>query len=630
VPGLAIPVDNRAMTPELKATLANLPDRPGVYLMKDARGVVLYVGKAQSLRSRVRSYWQKQAPSARGGYHQIRQAIDRVADLEVTEVDSVSEALLLEANLIKRYRPRFNVRLKDDKSYPYIKVTLGDDFPRIERTRKLPNDGSRYFGPYASASSVDEAMNLVRRLFPFRTCTIDIREGDRALARPCLLYHIKRCQGPCIEAIGRTAYRRDIAQVELFLEGNADTLLEGLRHEMHVASESEQYEKAAVVRDKIRSIERTMESQKMAAFARTELDLVAMARQDDQAAVQLFVVRNGKMLGRDVFFLDAHHDVADDEVLGQFLLQYYARATSVPREVLVPRSVTDTADLEAFLSARRGSLVHLRTPQRGEKRELMDLAGRNAAEALAREAARWLADDGRTLGALQELAAALELPGPPMRIECYDISNFQGQQSVGSMVVFEEGRPRTGEYRRFQIRTVEGSNDFASHQEVLRRRFRRTKSGEEGIEEERRWAMPDLVIIDGGRGQVTAAKEVLDELGLSDLPLVGLAKEREELIRPDRAEPVLLPVTSQALYLVQRLRDEAHRFAITYHRSLRNRKTVKSAFDDLPGVGPKRKRELLKVFGSAKRVREAPVEQIAAVPGISRALAERIKAHLDA
>ncbi len=618
------------MTPGIKATLATLPDRPGVYLMKDARGEVLYVGKAQSLRSRVRSYWQKQAPGGRGEVHRIRQAIDRVVDLEVTEVDSVSEALLLEANLIKRYRPRFNVRLKDDKSYPYIKVTLGDDFPRIERTRKLPNDGSRYFGPYASASSVDEAMNLVRRLFPFRTCTIDIREGERALARPCLLYHIKRCQGPCIEAISRAAYRRDVAQVELFLEGKAETLLAGLRHEMHVASEGEQYEKAAVVRDKIRSIERTMESQKMAAFARTELDLVAMARRDDQAAVQLFVVRNGKMLGRDVFFLESPRDVPDDEVLGAFLEQYYARATSIPREVLVPRSVTETAELEAFLAARRGSAVHLRTPQRGEKRELMDLALRNAAEALAREAARWLADEGRTLGALEELAAALGLPGPPMRIECYDISNFQGAQSVGSMVVFEEGRPRTGEYRRFQIRTVEGSNDFASHQEVLRRRFRGARAGEEGVEEERRWAMPDLVIVDGGRGQVSAAKVVLDELGLGDLPLAGLAKEREELVLPGREAPVVLPVTSQALYLVQRLRDEAHRFAITYHRNLRDRRTRKSAFDDLPGVGPKRKRELLKVFGSAKRVREAPVEQIAAVPGIGRALAERIKAHLEA
>jgi excinuclease ABC subunit C len=472
-------------------------------------------------------------------------------------------------------------------------------------------------------------MNLVRRLFPFRTCTIDIREGARALARPCLLYHIKRCQGPCIEAISRAAYRRDIAQVELFLEGNAETLLQGLKHEMHVASEAEQYEKAAVVRDKIRSIERTMESQKMAAFARTELDLVAMARKDDQAAVQLFVVRNGKMLGRDVFFLEAHHDVPDDEVLGAFLLQYYARATSVPREILVPRSVTETAELEAFLAERRGSVVRLRTPQRGEKRKLMELATRNAQESLAREAARWLADEGRTQGALEELAAALGLPGPPMRIECYDISNFQGAQSVGSMVVFEEGRPRTGEYRRFQIRTVQGSNDFASHQEVLRRRFRGVKAGEEGIEEERRWAMPDLVIVDGGKGQVSAAKEVLDDLGLHDLPLAGLAKEREELFLPAQAEPVVLPAASGALYLLQRLRDEAHRFAITYHRQVRARAATRSALDDLAGIGPARRRALLRVFGSSRGLKSATVDEIAAVPGIGRATAERIRAHLD-
>ena len=615
------------MTPELAATLANLPDRPGVYLMKDAHGTVLYVGKAQSLRQRVRSYWQKQSPG--GEAHRIRQAIDRVVDLEVTEVDSVSEALLLEANLIKRYKPRFNVRLKDDKSYPYIKVTLADDFPRVERTRKLPNDGSRYFGPYASASSVDEAMNLVRRLFPFRTCTIEIKEGKRALPRPCLLYHIKRCQGPCIEAIGKTAYRADIAQVELFLEGNADAVVDGLEHEMGFAAERQEYERAAILRDKIRAIERTMESQKMAAFARTELDLAAMARNGDQAAVQLFVVRNGKMVGRDVFFLDVPRETADDEVLESFLEQYYARATSVPREVLVPRALVDTLDLEAFLAGKRGTQVHIRTPQRGEKRELMELASRNASEALAREAARWLADEGKTLGALEELAAALGLAGPPMRIECYDISNFQGAESVGSMVVFEEGKPRSGEYRRFKIKTVEGPNDFASHQEVLRRRFRFAGDGKEGDAEARRWAMPDLVIIDGGRGQVSAAKEVLIEMGLGDLPMCGLAKEREELILPDREEPVVLPVTSQALYMVQRLRDEAHRFAITYHRTLRNRKTVKSALDDLPGVGPKRKRELLKVFGSAKRVRDAPVEQIAAVPSIGPALAAKIKANLE-
>jgi excinuclease ABC subunit C len=617
------------VTPELAATLKNLPDRPGVYLMRDARGEVVYVGKAQSLRNRVRSYWQKQAIAPLEG-HRIRNVVDRIADVEYTITDSVSEALLLEANLIKRYRPRFNVRLKDDKSYPYIKVTLADDFPRIERTRKLVEDGSRYFGPYASATSVDESMNLVRRLFPFRTCTIEINDGERALARPCLLYHIKRCQGPCIEAVSKADYRAQIDQIELFLEGRQETVVKALSAEMKAASDRTDYEQAAVLRDKVRAIERTMESQKMAAFRRTELDLVGLARQDNQAAIQLFAIRDGSAVGRDVFLLDAAHEAPDEEVLSSFLEQYYARATSIPRRILVPFPLTDSSDLEAFLAGRRGGPVHLLVPQRGERRELMALATRNAAETLAREQARWLADQGKTLAALEELAAALELPVPPYRIECYDISNVHGSDSVGSMVVFEEGRPRTGEYRRFKIRTVVGANDFASHQEVLRRRFRRARNGEEGNAEELRWAMPDLVIIDGGKGQVAAAKEVLDEMGLHDLPLAGLAKEREELFLPGRSEPVVLPPTSSALYLVQRLRDEAHRFAITYHRDLRSKRQTHSAFDDLPGVGPKRRRALLRVFGSAKRVREAPVEQIAAVPGIGPSLAARIKETLGA
>ncbi len=384
------------------------------------------------------------------------------------------------------------------------------------------------------------------------------------------------------------------------------------------------------MRDKIRSIERTMEAQKMAAFARTELDLVGLARADNQAAVQLFSIRNGTMVGRDVFLLDAMRDATVEEVLLSFLEQYYTRAPSVPHEIYVSTVLPEGALLEDFLAERRGGRVRLRVPQRGEKRELMALAERNAAETLAREQARWMADQGKTLLALEELAEALGLPAAPLRIECYDISNFQGAESVGSMVVFEDGKPRSGEYRRFKIRTVEGSNDFASHQEVLRRRFRQARSGDEGSEEERRWRMPDLVIVDGGKGQVSAAKEVLDELGLHDLPLAGLAKEREELFLPGVSEPVVLPATSQALYLVQRLRDEAHRFAILYHRGLRAKRTVRSAFDDLPGVGPKRRRALLRVFGSAKRVREAPVEQIAAVPGIGPALAERIKATLEA
>ena len=595
--------------------------------MKDAHGTVIYVGKAQSLRNRVRSYWQKQSIGPEGQL--VRSVIDKIADLEYTMTDSVSEALLLEINLVKRYRPRYNVRLKDDKSYPFIKITWADDFPRVERTRKLPADGSRYFGPYASASSVDEAMNLIRRLFPFRTCTLDIHEGRKAIERPCLLYHIKRCQAPCVGYIGKADYRGQIEQIERFLEGRQEVVARELRRQMDEASEATEYERAAAMRDKVKAIERTMESQKMAAHAATEEDVLGLARQDSQAAVQLFAVRGGKMVGRDVFLLDAPRESDDATVLAGFVQQYYERATSIPPAVLVPCLPEDAEDLEGFLAGRRGTNVHFRVPQRGEKRELLDLAGRNATETLAREHARWLADQGKTLAALEELSDALALAGLPTRIECYDISNFQGAQSVGSMVVFEDGKPRTGEYRRFRIKEVKGANDYASHQEVLRRRFKRARTGEEGAEEELRWRLPDLVVIDGGKGQLSAAKEVLDELGYHDLAVVGLAKEREEIFLPDREEPVLLPVTSPALYLMQRLRDEAHRFAITYHRSLRAREATRSAFDDLPGVGPKRRAALLRVFGSAKRVREAPVEQIAAVPGIGIALAGKIKAGLE-
>jgi len=595
--------------------------------MKDARGTVIYVGKAQSLRNRVRSYWQKQTG---GGESQlIRSVIERIADLEYTMTDSVSEALLLEINLVKRYRPRYNVRLKDDKSYPFIKITLSEDFPRVERTRKLPADGSRYFGPYASASSVDEAMNLIRRIFPFRTCTLDIHEGRKAIERPCLLYHIKRCQAPCVGYIDKAGYRADIAQIERFLEGRQEVVARELTRQMHAASEATEYERAAALRDKVKAIERTMESQKMAAHATTEEDVLGLARQDTQAAVQLFAVRGGKMVGRDVFLLDAPRETDDATVLSGFVLQYYERATSVPPDVLVPALPEDAAELEGFLAARRGAAVRLHVPQRGAKRELLELATRNATETLAREHARWLADKGKTLAALEELAGALDLPAAPLRIECYDISNFAGAQSVGSMVVFEDGKPRTGEYRRFRIKEVKGANDYASHQEVLRRRFKRARTGEEGNEEELRWLLPDLVVIDGGKGQLSAAKAVLDELGYQDLAVVGLAKEREEIFLPGREEPVLLPTISSALYLMQRLRDEAHRFAITYHRSLRAKAATRSVFDDLPGVGPKRRAALLRVFGSAKRVREAPVEQVAAVPGIGPALAARIKAGLD-
>jgi excinuclease ABC subunit C len=625
-------VANSAVPAHIRAILDKLPDRPGVYLMRDERGRVLYVGKAQNLKNRVRQYWQNSRGrgSASGGPLRIEQAIERVHDVEYTLTDTVSEALLLEGTLVKRHQPRFNVRLKDDKSYPFIKVTLADDFPRIERTRKLPQDGSRYFGPYASATSVDESMNLIRRLFPFRTCTIEIKEGQRALPRPCLLYHIKRCQGPCIEAVSKADYRADIDQVMLFLDGRKEQVARTLRKEMQFASDTLEFERAAALRDKVRAIERTMEDQKMAAFKRADEDVLGYARSGNEAAVQLFAIREGTTVSRDVFVLENLGDGPDEEALSAFVKQYYAAAGSIPPRVLLPQRLPDQDELVTFLESRRGMKVVINVPQRGEGRALMDLAGRNAGETLAREQARWLADEGKTLAALQELADALRLPTPPLRIECYDISNIQGAFTVGSMVVFEEGRPRSGEYRRFRVRTVKGRNDFASHQEVLRRRFARSLSAEEGSAEELRWRMPDLVVIDGGKGQVSAAREVMDAMGLFDMPLVGLAKEREELFLPGESQPIVLPATSQALYLVQRLRDEAHRFAITYHRKLRAQAQTKSVFDEMPGVGPSRKRALLRVFGSARQLKQASIDEIAAVPGISRGLAERIHSYLEA
>ena len=491
----------------------------------------------------------------------------------MTQTDSVSEALLLEANLIKRYRPRFNVRLKDDKSYPYIKVTLGDEFPRVERTRKLVNDGSRYFGPYASASSVDESMNLVRRLFPFRTCTIDIKDGVRALQRPCLLYHIKRCQGPCITAISKADYRADIEQVELFLEGRQETLVKALERRHAAAAERTDYERAAVLRDKIRAIERTMESQKMAAFARTELDLLGLARQDNQAAIQLFVIRDGKMIGRDVFLLDAARDATDDEVAD--------RASS---------SSTTPGGLDPARGLRAGSRSPTPPISRRSSPSAVAARSTSASRSAARSASCWRSRRAtparrsrasRRAGWRTTARRWRRSRSWPRRSACPDRRSASSATTSATSRAASRSAAwsssRTASRARASTaasgsRPSRAPNDFASHQEVLRRRFRSARAGEEGVEEARRWAMPDLVIVDGGKGQVSAAKDVLDELGLHDLPLAGLAKEREELFLPDRTDPIVLPATSPALYLVQRLRDEAHRFAITYHRDLRARR----------------------------------------------------------
>src|SRR6187455_484356 len=453
----------------LRAILRQLPTSPGVYLMKGPDGRVLYVGKADSLRNRVRSYFGSKA----GLDSRIVRMIQEVADVDYIVTDTISEAFLLEGNLIKEHRPRFNIRLRDDKSYPFVKITLGEDFPRIVRTRRLVRDGSRYFGPYASASSVDETLKLLRKIFPFRSCNLDIPEGKRVLERPCLLYFINRCQGPCIQAIEKAQYRGTIDQIVDFLDGRQEPIAAQLRREMDANAEALRYEAAATARDKLRAVERTMEQQKMAAFSRAEHDVIGMAREEDDACFQVMQVRNGKLIGREHFIVEGARDVTEAEVLGSFLQQYYASTDAVPRAVLAPLMPSGTEDLATYLADRRGVRVTITVPERGEKRRLVALATQNAVEALERERTEWLADTARRDEALVELSKALGLPRIPERIECYDMSNIQGTSAVGSMVVFIDGRPEPREYRRFRIRSGETPDDFRMMAEVLRRRFQR-------------------------------------------------------------------------------------------------------------------------------------------------------------
>ena len=634
---------------QLRAVLRQLPTRPGVYVMKGRNGRVLYVGKADSLRSRVRSYFAARGPEDA----RIARMVAEVQDLDYIVTDTVSEAFLLENNLIKEHRPRFNIRLRDDKSYPFVKITLGEDFPRIVRTRKLQRDGSRYFGPYASASSVDETLKLLRKIFPFRTCNLDIPEGKRVLERPCLLYYINRCQGPCIQAVPKPEYRATIESIVDFLEGRQEPIAASLRQEMESHSDALRFEQAAVTRDKLRAVERTMEQQKMAAFSRAEHDVIGMARAEDEACLQVMQVRNGKLIGREHFIVEGARDVTDAVVLGAFLQQYYATTDALPRALLVPHMPAGADDLARYLADRRGVRVTITVPERGEKRRLVALATGNAVEALSRERAEWMADEARRDEALAELSRAIGLARLPERIECFDMSNIQGTSAVGSMVVFVEGRPEPREYRRFRIRSGETPDDFRMMGEVLRRRFTRAARirAETGAlslaavgadeapleadaddESERPrdagWAVPDLVIVDGGKGQLSTAVEVMRELGLTDVPLAGLAKRFEELFIPGHPEPIVLPRRSQALYLVQRIRDEAHRFAITYHRDVRGKRALRSELDEVAGIGAGRKKALLKRFGSVRRIREASIDEVAGTPGISRDLAERLKSHL--
>jgi excinuclease ABC subunit C len=608
--------------------LKALPAKPGVYIMRNAKGEVIYVGKATRLKDRVRSYFG----SPKSLEAKTRRLVANITDFEYIVTRSEQEALILESTLVKQHQPFFNIRLKDDKHYPYLKIDLQDPWPRVYITRKVEKDGARYFGPYASTGSVRLTLDLVKKLFPWRSCTKTITGTD---PRPCLDYYIKRCIAPCTAYCTKEEYDEVIEQVVKFLDGRIDEVLDDLQGRMAESADAFDYERAATLRDQIAAVRRVMERQQMATTKPEDMDVFGLARAEDDACIQVFFVRGTKVIGRDHFELQGTRDSSDAEVFGSFLKQFYGAAVYIPHDVLLAAEPDDAALLGEWLSEKRGKNAYISVPVRGEKKALVDLASENAKETIEMLRVKWLADKGKTSAALDELRDQLDLPAMPRRIECYDISHTSGSEQVGSMVVFVDGHPQPSQYKRFKIKHDAGNNDVQSMAEVLRRRFKRAvearaaaEDGDQTAQDAKWSALPDLVIVDGGKPQLGAALDVLRDLGLRDVPIAGLAKENEELFISDAADPAILPRTSQALYLVQRIRDEAHRFAITYHRQLRGKKTVKSLLDEIPGVGPTRKQALIKKFGSVRGIREASLEDLAATPGLSRPVAERIKAAL--
>ncbi len=691
------------MNDKIQSVLNSLPHKPGIYLMKDAEGTIIYVGKAISLFSRVRSYFQESTDHG----PKNRSMVAKIDDIEFLVVRNEVEALVLESNYIKQYRPKYNVLLRDDKSYPYIKVALTEDFPRVYRVRSFHHDGNRYFGPYTNSGAVDATLDLLNKLFAFRTCRYDdsvwappangsTREGwkQKLLARPCTQYYIHRCIAPCVAYATREEYSAVIRQIILFLEGKHDEVLKDLQGKMEQAAEDLNFEEAARIRDRIQAVERVLEKQRIInTEGQDDQDVIALAGGDDETCAQVFFFRAGKLVGREYFILQGTRESSSSEIMGSFIQQFYETSPHVPAEIIVEAEPDDRAVIQSWLKEKRkgtagadsNTNVTITAPKRGDKVRLVEMVKQNAQQVLEQQRIKWLTDSQKTQLALEELQEALNLAAPPRRIECYDISNTQGTNSVGAMVVFEGGRPKNSEYRRFKIKQVEGANDVASHQEVLRRRFRARKDGgssiasapdedigapigetiaeiiqdgqkdsgqgeqeiqalpeDQELDEKQAttpqhdWAMPDLIIIDGGRGQLNGALDVMREMQI-DIPIMGLAKDEgshtklatgEQIFVPDSPEPIMLPRASQGLYLLQRIRDEAHRFGITYHRQVRSNRTFKSVLDEIPGIGPKRKQALLKHFGSVRAISAASVDDLAALEGMTRDAAEKVKEYI--
>ena len=605
---------------DIQEELKKLPGKPGVYLMHGEKDEIIYVGKAISLKNRVRQYFQ----SSRNKGPKIEQMVTHITRFEYIITDSELEALVLECNLIKEHRPKYNTMLMDDKSYPFIKVTVQEPFPRIMLARQMKKDKAKYFGPYTSVGAVRDTIELIRKLYKIRSCNRRLPR-DIGLERPCLNYHIHQCDAPCQGYVDQQEYRESIDQVLQFLNGNYDLILGDLQRKMEEASEAMEYERAIEYRDLLQSVQKIAQKQKITDTAGDDRDIVAMAKDLEDAVVQVFFVRNGRLIGRDHFFLRLTGDETKGEILSSFIKQFYAGTPYLPAELMMQEEPGDMELLEEWLTEKRGHKVHIRVPKKGSKEKLVELAQRNAALILTKDKERLKREEGRTIGAVKEIENLLGMKGI-VRMEAYDISNISGYASVGSMVVYEKGRPKRSDYRKFRIKSVQGPDDYASMEEVLTRRFEHgRREQEEGKMENSFTAFPDLILMDGGRGQVNIALEVLDELRIH-IPVCGMVKDDNHRTRGLYYNNVEIPIdrNSEGFKLITRIQDEAHRFAIEYHRKLRGQGQVHSVLDDIPGIGPARRKDLMRRFPGLEAIRNADVETLKELPSMNEAAAESV------
>lgn len=611
----------------LEDKLKNLPENPGIYIMKDEGNEIIYVGKAKNLKNRVRQYFQ----SSKGHSPKVVAMVERIRNLEYIITDTELEALILECNLIKKHMPRYNILLKDDKHYPYIKVTVNEDYPRIMITREIKKDGSRYFGPYTDKMAVNRTIELINKLFPIRNCNKNMTRVA-GKERPCLNFHIKRCMAPCQGNVNKQDYKDVVKGIIMVLDGKQEEMVKDLDQKMQQAAENLDFERAAEIRDSIASLRKIGERQKIISSALVDQDVIAMAREDGQVCMQVFFVRGGKLIGREHFLLDGGDLDDGGEVIASFIKQFYNGETYVPKEIILQYEIEDVDIIDSWLSEKRGSKVTITVPKKGEKHKLIEMVSKNAEDTIKLLIEKYKQDEQKTFGAIKELSNYIGLSKAPKRIEAFDISHLQGVENVGSMIVFENGKPKNRDYRRFKIKFVEGANDYESMREVLERRFKHGIKERERLEQEGKdiesgkfAILPDLILLDGGLGQINAVLPILQELGIKT-PVCGMVKDEKHRTRGliYNKQEITIPISSLTFRLITNVQDEAHRFAITYHRSLRSKTVVKSQLDEVPGIGPARRQALLKKFGSLKNIKSATIEELSDVPGMSKKTAEML------